>query len=224
MGSSEQNTRASAVRKNNKKNLENSLIKIKKMATNNVWIEGEKHFRDAKGNVLIKGSPRPDGTMRKDRRINEKYFQKIPPVYVIPNRRDENDNGNINGFMTDSQISARISGTKKVNGEKTLEEWRPDADDKLGVSLKLGENDTNGWRPEEMFEVNEKNHGVKSTFKSSLEGYTIQISADKNSEEYRKMDAQAAKTAQEIQGSKRPNKPTIKLENGVKEDCICNRQ
>ena len=127
------------------------------MATNNVWIEGEKHFRDANGNVLIKGSPRPDGTMRKDRRINEKYFQKIPPIYVIPNRRDdadENDNGNINGFMTDSQISARISGTKKVNGEKTLEEWRPDADDKIGVSLKLEANDTIGWRPEEMFEGN----------------------------------------------------------------------
>ena len=65
---------------------------------------------------------------------------------------------------------------------------------------------------------------MKSTFKSSLEGYTIQISADKNSEEYRKMEAQAAKTAQEIQGSKRTNKPTIKLENGVEEDCICNRQ
>ena len=77
------------------------------------------------------------------------------------------------------------------------------------------------------FSVNEKNYGVKSTFKSSLEGYTIPISADKNSEEYRKMEAQALKTVQEILESKRTNsdnKPTIKLENGDEKDCICNRQ
>ena len=76
------------------------------------------------------------------------------------------------------------------------------------------------------FSVNEKNHGVKSSFKSSLEGYTMQISADKNSEEYRKMEAQAVKTAEEIVASKRTNnnKPCVKLENGEQDDCICNRQ
>ena len=86
----------------------------------------------------------------------------------VPNRRggDENNNGigmNMrleapdlvssatcprtmdSSFKADSQIS----GTKKINGEKTLEEWKPDADDKLEVSLE--ENDTNGWRAEEMF-------------------------------------------------------------------------
>ena len=135
------------------------------MATNNFLNGGEKHFKDANGNLMIQGSPRPDGTMRKDRKINEKYFQNF---YVIPNRRggDENNNGiGVNmrleapdlvssatcprtmdsSFKADSQIL----GTKKINGEKTLEEWKPDADDKLEVSLE--ENDTNGWRAEEMF-------------------------------------------------------------------------
>ena len=115
------------------------------MATDN---EGEKHFRDENGNVFIKGSLRPDGTMRKDRRINEKYFQKLPRIYVIPKRRGGDENNN--GFMTDSQIS----GTKKLNGEKLLVEWIPDDDDKLGASLTLEENKTNGWRPEEMFDGN----------------------------------------------------------------------
>ena len=115
------------------------------MATDN---EGEKNFRDENGNVFIKGSLRPDGTLRKDRRINEKYFQKLPRIYVIPKRRGGDENNN--GFMTDSQIS----GTKKLNGEKLLVEWIPDDDDKLGASLTLEENNTNGWRPEEMFDGN----------------------------------------------------------------------
>ena len=119
------------------------------MATNKLANnEGEKHFRDANGNAFIKGSLRPDGTMRKDRRINEKYFQKLPRIYVIPNRRGGDENNN--GFMTDSQIS----GTKKINGEKLLVEWSPDDDDKVGASLTLEENNNNGWRPEEMFEGN----------------------------------------------------------------------
>ena len=45
--------------------------------------------------------------------------------------------------------------------------------------------DGNGWAPEEMFEINEKVHGVQSTFKENLEGYTIQLNKDKNSQEYR---------------------------------------
>ena len=67
---------------------------------------------------------------------------------------------------------------------------------------------------------------MKSSFKSSLEGYTIQISTDKNSEEYRKMEAEAVKTVKEIVESKRTNnnKPCVKLENGEQDDCICNRQ
>ena len=59
----------------------------------------------------------------------------------------------------------------------------------------------------------------QSTYKSNLEGYTTQISADKNSEEYRKMEAQAARLAQEIEGSS-TNKLAIELENGDEEEAF----
>ena len=73
------------------------------------------------------------------------------------------------GFMTDTQISGtnRLNGKIKnyidffrqiatiifflVPGERTLEEWIPDADEEHGVSLELEENDANGWRAEDMF-------------------------------------------------------------------------
>ena len=51
------------------------------------------------------------------------------------------------GFMTDTQIT----GTGRLNGERTLEEWIPDMDEEQGVSLELEENDANGWRAEDMF-------------------------------------------------------------------------
>ena len=60
---------------------------------------------------------------------------------------------------------------------------------------------------------------LQSTYKSNLEGYTTQISADKNSEEYRKMEAQAARLAQEIEGSS-TNKLAIELENGDEEEAF----
>ena len=36
-----------------------------------------------------------------------------------------------------------------------------------------------------MFAYNERNYGVQSTYKANLEGYTIQLNPDRNSEEYR---------------------------------------
>ena len=73
------------------------------------------------------------------------------------------------GFMTDTQISGtnRLNGKIKnyidffrqiatiifflLPGERTLEEWIPDADEEHGISLELEENDANGWRAEDMF-------------------------------------------------------------------------
>lgn len=43
----------------------------------------------------------------------------------------------------------------------------------------------NGWAPEDMFAINEREYGVQTTFKSNLEGYTIQLNTDRNSQEYR---------------------------------------
>ena len=45
--------------------------------------------------------------------------------------------------------------------------------------------DANGWKPEDMFAINEREYGVQSTYKSNLEGYTIQLDSNRNSDEYR---------------------------------------
>ena len=84
------------------------------------------------------------------------------------------------GFRTDAQISS----SNKMNGERTLERWVPD-DHENDVSLDLdGAGESNGWKAEDMFKANEA-YGVTSTFKDNLEGYTLQISTDKDSDLYR---------------------------------------
>ena len=87
------------------------------------------------------------------------------------------------GFQTDSQIS----GATKVNGARELEKWIPDGDEDTAVSLEteIRASEANGWRAEDMFKANEETYGVQSTYKSNLEGYTLQLSADKTSSEYR---------------------------------------
>ena len=84
------------------------------------------------------------------------------------------------GFRTDAQISS----SNKMNGERTLERWVPD-DHENDVSLDLdGAGESNGWKAEDMFKANEA-YGVTSTFKDNLEGYTQQITTDKDSALYR---------------------------------------
>ena len=53
------------------------------------------------------------------------------------------------------------------------------------VCLILFIGDANGWKPEDMFAINEREYGVQSTYKSNLEGYTIQLDSNRNSKEYR---------------------------------------
>ena len=121
------------------------------------------------------------------------------------------------GFMTDSQIG---SGVSKINGERELEMWMADGDDEHDISLDLDQTSAaNGWNPEDMFRANEENYGVHSTYKSNLEGYTVQLKTDKNSEDYRKMEAIAAAKAHEIEGSM-TNKLAIELENGDEEEAF----
>ena len=54
------------------------------------------------------------------------------------------------------------------------------------VSLDLdGASESNGWRAEDMFKANEDQYGVTSSFKSNLDGYTMQLSTDRDSDKYR---------------------------------------
>ena len=84
-------------------------------------------------------------------------------------------------FMTDTQIS----GTK-MNGEmRNLVAWEADGGEH-DVSLDLGgASESNGWRAEDMFKANEDQYGVTSSFKDNLEGYTLQLSTDRDSDKYR---------------------------------------
>jgi hypothetical protein len=55
----------------------------------------------------------------------------------------------------------------------------------LNINFKCVLGTANGWAPEDMFAINEREYGVQTTFKSNLEGYTIQLNTDRNSQEYR---------------------------------------
>ena len=84
-------------------------------------------------------------------------------------------------FMTDTQISGA-----KMNGEmRNLVAWEADGGEH-DVSLDLGgDSESNGWRAEDMFKANEDLRGVTSSFKDNLEGYTLQLSTDRDSDKYR---------------------------------------
>ena len=45
----------------------------------------EEYYRDANGCLMIKGTLRPNGTRRKDRKVNENYLRSVKnPTYVAP--------------------------------------------------------------------------------------------------------------------------------------------
>jgi len=51
--------------------------------------------------------------------------------------------------------------------------------------MRLGGQGENGWSAEAMFRQNKELYNVGTTYKSNLEGYTLQLKGDANSEEYR---------------------------------------
>ena len=84
-------------------------------------------------------------------------------------------------FMTDTQIS----GTKMNGKMRDLVAWE-DNGGEHDVSLDLGgASESDGWRAEDMFKANEDQYGVTSSFKDNLEGYTLQLSTDRDSDKYR---------------------------------------
>ncbi|TRY70213.1 hypothetical protein TCAL_10008 [Tigriopus californicus] len=118
--------------------------------------------------------------------------------------------GGESGFMTDTQIT-------NANGEmnmRELEEWVPDADDDCD-GLDLNSSSGKGWNAEEMFALNEQRHGVTTTYKDTLEGYTYQIK-DSESLEFREREARADSIAREIQGNMASHRQ-VELENGDEE-------
>lgn len=120
-------------------------------------------------------------------------------------------------FQTDTAISSRLNGSLR-SGEKELQPWLDGADGGIngetGINFEL-DTKTNGWDANEMFQLNEKEHGIKTTFKDNLENYTVQIEK-KDTQDFRKQELEAERIANEIE-----NNPTTKdrlnLENGDEE-------
>lgn len=119
-------------------------------------------------------------------------------------------------FQTDTAISSRLNGSCRLE-DRELEPW--DASDNInngdmGVSLEL-DNNLNGWDPNEMFQKNEKEYGVKTTFQDTLVNYTVQIEK-KDTVDFREQELEAERIANEIE--KNPNyRERVDIENGDEE-------
>lgn len=119
-------------------------------------------------------------------------------------------------FQTDTAISSRLNGSLR-NAEKKLQPWLDGADGlngDMGISLEL-DTQTNGWDATEMFQLNEKEHGIKTTFKDNLENYTVQIEKKDNAD-FRKQELEAERIANEIENNP-VTKDRLDVENGDEE-------
>ncbi len=119
-------------------------------------------------------------------------------------------------FQTDTDISSRLNGGNSRFEDKELEPW--DGSDNLNgemsVSLEL-DNNVNGWDVNEMFQKNEKDYGVRTTFNETLLNYTVQIEK-KDTQDFREKELQAERIANEIE--KNPvYRERVELENGDEE-------
>lgn len=116
-------------------------------------------------------------------------------------------------FATDAAISSRLNG--KVSGVKELEEWMDDGmNGDMGVSLEL-DTKANGWDASEMFQKNEKEHNIVTTYKDNLEHYTVQIER-KDTMDFRKQELEAERIANEIENNPKTIE-RLEVENGDEE-------
>ncbi|NXY89687.1 ATX2 protein, partial [Alcedo cyanopectus] len=128
--------------------------------------------------------------------------------FVMVHFKDMDTNYARRDAFTDSAISAKVNGEHK---EKDLEPW-DGGETTATEELEALETDvSNGWDPNDMFRYNEENHGVVSTYDSSLSSYTVPLERD-NSEEFLKREARATQLAEEIESSAQ-YKARVALEN-----------
>ncbi|XP_037092949.1 ataxin-2-like protein [Pollicipes pollicipes] len=93
------------------------------------------------------------------------------------------------GFQTDAAIQGKTNGGL---GPKELQPWVEDDAPAELVSLE----NSNGWDARDMFRMNEKMYGVKSTFDQTLAGYTTPLEHTSRDQE-----AHASRIADEIERS-----------------------
>ncbi|KAI9928641.1 hypothetical protein ASPWEDRAFT_36403 [Aspergillus wentii DTO 134E9] len=99
-------------------------------------------------------------------------------------------NGAASGFRTDVDISGNLAIR-----ERTLKRWEPAAEDEVDMSLESTDSSTAmGW---DQFETNTRLFGAVSSYDENL--YTTRI--DRSDPTYKRKEAEAARIAQEIEGT-----------------------
>lgn len=157
-----------------------------------------------------------------DKKINVDTVQdnliiKLSDIVTIHAKDVDLDYAVRDTFQTDTAISSR-NGAFRNSEKKVLEMWDGSDSGTNGemsnVSLEL-DSRANGWDANEMFQYNEKEHGIKTTFKDNLENYTVQIEK-KDTQDFRKQELEAERIANEIENNP-ATKERLDLENGDEE-------
>ncbi|CAO1401377.1 unnamed protein product [Diamesa hyperborea] len=158
-----------------------------------------------------------------DKKINVDTVQdnliiKLSDIVTIHAKDVDLDYAVRDTFQTDTAISSRLNGAFRNSEKKVLEMWDGSDSGTNGemsnVSLEL-DSRANGWDANEMFQYNEKEHGIKTTFKDNLENYTVQIEK-KDTQDFRKQELEAERIANEIENNPQ-TKERLDLENGDEE-------
>lgn len=139
-----------------------------------------------------------------DKKINVDTVQdnliiKLSDIVTIEAKDVDLEYATRDAFATDSAIASRHNGPSR---EKELQPWMDmegSMNGELGVTLEL-DTKTNGWDANEMFQLNEKEHGIKTTFKDNLESYTVQIDR-KDTMDFRRQEIEAERIANEIENN-----------------------
>jgi ataxin 2/2L len=147
--------------------------------------------------------------------VQENLIIKICDIVSVQAKDVDLEYATRDTFQTDTAISARLNGALKLGGEKKLQPWEGDANGDFGCSLELDTQGANGWDANEMFSLNEKEHGIKTTFKDNLESYTVQIDKS-NADDYKEKEKEAARIAAEIENNP-ATRDRLDLENGDEE-------
>jgi PAB1-binding protein PBP1 len=150
--------------------------------------------------------------------VQDNLIIKLNDIVVIEAKDVDLEYATRNTFQTDAAITARNNGAMRHGGEKELQPWMDTMDSMNGseasMSLEL-DTKTNGWDANEMFQLNEKEHGIKTTFKDNLESYTVQIER-KDTTDFRKQELEAERIANEIENNPQ-TKERLEVENGDEE-------
>jgi ataxin 2/2L len=158
-----------------------------------------------------------------DKKINVDTVQdnliiKLEDIVTIEAKDVDLDYVTRDTFATDTAIASRSNGP---NREKELQPWLDldgpgsmNGGDMSAVTLEL-DTKTNGWDANEMFQLNEKEHGIKTTYKDNLESYTVQIER-KDTQDYRRQELEAERIANEIENNPKTQE-RLEVENGDEE-------